>query len=59
VTIVDDDQSVKFSALGYSVLENIGPAAIVVERLGTATGTVTVHVRPATAAPPLPPTTRP
>jgi hypothetical protein len=42
VTIVDDEQTLKFRALGYSVLENHGPAAITVDRLGTATGTLLV-----------------
>ncbi len=43
VTIVDDEQTLKFAALGFSVVENRGPASITVERLGVATGTVLVN----------------
>jgi hypothetical protein len=42
VTIGDDEQSVRFASPGFSVLENKGPAQIVVERLGTPTGTLVV-----------------
>ena len=42
VTIQDDEQTVRFASPGYSVLENHGPAQIVVERLGTPTGTLLV-----------------
>jgi hypothetical protein len=42
VTIQDDEQTVRFASPGYSVLENHGPAQIVIERLGTPTGTLLV-----------------
>ncbi len=42
VTIVDDEQTVKFGALGFSVVENKGPAVITVERHGAAVGTLLV-----------------
>ena len=42
VTIGDDEQTVRFASPGYSSLENKGPAKVVVERLGTATGTLLV-----------------
>ena len=43
VTIKDDEQTVRFASPGFSVLENKGPAQIVIERLGTPTGTVVVN----------------
>ena len=42
VTIVDDEQTLRFAAPGFSAVENRGPASITVERLGVATGTVLV-----------------
>ncbi len=43
VTIQDDEQTVRFASPGYSVLENRGPAQVVIERLGTPTGTLLVN----------------
>jgi hypothetical protein len=42
VTIVDDEQTLKFGALGFSVVENKGPAVVTVERRGAAVGTLLV-----------------
>jgi hypothetical protein len=42
VTIVDDEQTLKFLAPAFSVLENQGPAQITIQRLGTPTGTLLV-----------------
>src|SRR5262249_14169352 len=41
VTIVDDEQTLRFAALGFSVLENKGPAVVTVERHGNPVGTLT------------------
>ena len=43
MTIEDDEQTVRFASPGYSVLENRGPAQVVIERLGTPTGTLLVN----------------